>query len=824
MTRPKGIALHFSSRQRHFLLLVGVLFGVASLSGVDVAPDLRKIDPLVLATDEPAVVAAQTRIMSAAGRLSSLPRVFVHLRNADQGFPAKVEALGGTASPIHTRLFSGAIPRDAARYISRWPEVSYIEGEKLASPMLDESRPAVFADNVQAGTGLPAAYDGTGTYVGIVDTGLSSGNLDFFVNGDPSFPRVTHWYPNETNAGVDTIWHGTHVAGIAAGNGFLSGGLFTGMAPGAGLLIWKTSFSTLDIQNGVATLLSAAGTTPVAINLSLGLMTGPHDGTSGFESAIEFYASRSGKQVIAVAAGNERGHRDHFRSVLPPFGSVTSSVSVEAGGSFVDIWADGADRYTVTATLGAQSATAATGTNATSSDGIITVHNRTDTSVPNGATHILVFFNSPVASGASILFRRMQNGGTGTVDAYMDPLAGHFSIGTEAGTITEPANAEDVIAVGSFNTKTPAGDPAVQSISSFSSLGPSRDGRGKPDLAAPGSVIYSAKSLDPYQDASSEPETVPGQPDYIIEQGTSMATAHVTGIAALVWESNPSLTGAQMRERLKNTADPQLVGSISPNNTWGYGKVNALRAVSEPVASITAPTAALPETPVTLTSENSSGPLGAAITAYQWSAPGASVTPPGGDNATFQATVPGNYLVSLVVTSGGTDSLPNSRTIHVNNVPLAVVNGPTSDNVGLPATFTGSGSSAEDAGQTLTYRWVLVTRPDNSSATIVPAGGTTAVLTPDRAGTYEVGLRVDDGLDNSALVTRSYEAIGVAMSGSDGGGGGGGCSVAIGKGEEDAASTVATLFLLLTPLAVLRTRKRWYLLSRRRLSGSSPRS
>jgi hypothetical protein len=226
---------------------------------------------------------------------------------------------------------------------------------------------------------------------------------------------------------------------------------------------------------------------------------------------------------------------------------------------------------------------------------------------------------------------------------------------------------------------------------------------------------------------------------------------------------------------------------------------------------------------VTLTSENSSGPLGAAITAYQWSAPGASVTPPGGDNTTFRATVPGNYLVSLVVTSGGTDSLPNSRTIHVNKVPLAVVNGPTSDNVGLPATFTGSGSSAEDAGQTLTYRWVLVTRPDNSSATIVPAGGTTAVLTPDRAGTYEVGLRVDDGLDNSALVTRSYTAIGVSVSGSDGGGGGGGCSVAIGKGEEDAASMVATLFLLLSPLGVLWARKRGHRFPRQYLLRSSPR-
>jgi hypothetical protein len=263
-----------------------------------------------------------------------------------------------------------------------------------------------------------------------------------------------------------------------------------------------------------------------------------------------------------------------------------------------------------------------------------------------------------------------------------------------------------------------------------------------------------------------------------------------------------------MRERLKSTADPQLVGSISPNDTWGFGKVNALRAVTEPVASITSPTRTTPGTPITLTSENSSGPLTNAITNYLWSAPGASVAPSvGGESATFQTDTPGDYLVSLVVTSGGTDSLPDSRTIHVNNVPLAVVNGPASDNVGLPATFTGSGSSAEDAGQTLTYRWVLVTRPAKSSVTIVPAEGNTAVLTPDRAGAYEVGLRVDDGLDNSVLVIKEYTALGGTVSASNGGGGGG-CTVTNGEGPDDAASTITALLLLLFPLGVLRARKR----------------
>lgn len=797
-----------------------MLFGVASLSGVDVRPDQRKIEPLMLATDEPAMVAAQGKVMSATGRQSSLPRVFVFLRDAEQTFPAKIEALGGTVSPIHARLFSGAIPRDAARYLSRWPEVTYIESEKLARPMLDLSLPAVSAKIVHLGTGLPAAYDGTGTYVGVVDTGLSSGHLDFFVNGNPSLSRIAHWYPNETIAGVDTSWHGTHVTGIAAGNGFLSGGHFTGMAPGADLLVAKTTFTTVDIQNGVANLLTFAGTTPVAINLSLGLMTGPHDGSSGFESGLGFYAtngvSPDGKQILSAAAGNERTHKEHFQSVLPPFGSVTASLSLEAGSSFIDVWADGEDRYTVTATLsGGESATAPTETYASSPG--VSIYNRTD-APPNGATHISVFFSASAATSASILLSRTRNGGNGKVDAYVDLFEGNFSVGTQAGTITEPANAEDVIAVGSFETKTPGGSPAVQNISSFSSLGPTRDGREKPDLTAPGTILYSAKSLDPYQDPPPEPQTVPGEPDYIIEQGTSMSTPHVAGIAALVWESNSNLTGAQMRERLKRTASAPTDGSGVPNMTWGYGKVNALSAITETVAGISGPLRALPgEDLILRADEKSSGPYGDAVT-YSWSAPGATVTPLTGPSTTFTANTSGDYPVTLTAAPGSAPYNIASATIRVNNVPTASISGPAAvDNVtSIP--FAGTGMDA-DAQQSLSFHWILLARPSGSASVLTTANVDNVTLVPDVSGTYELGLRVNDGMDDSALATHTV-AVTLVTSSS---GGGGGCSVVNGKGEDDAASTVAALLLLLSPLGVLCTRKREYRFPRQCLRRSPPR-
>jgi minor extracellular serine protease Vpr len=802
------------SPMRKIHLLLFVLYGVASLSGVEVAPDRRKVEPLALATGEPAMVAAQAKAMEKQGRQTADFGVFVHLTSGNRAFPDKIRALGGEAAQIHDRLYSGTIPADATRYVSRWPEVAYIEAAKMARPMLDLSRPAVSADNVQAGTGLPSAYNGAGTYVGIVDSGLSRNHLDFFVDGDPSQPRVAYWYHDNVTAGVDTEWHGTHVAGIAAGNGFLSGGRFIGMAPGASLLVAKTIFTTVDIQRAVEDLLNFAGTTttPVAINLSLGVTTGPHDGTSLFEEAIDSLAAKSGHRVIiTAAAGNERTDREHFQITLPLFGSVPIPLSLETSGSYIDVWADGADRYTVRATLGSESLVAVD--NSAPSSRSISISNRKD-EPPNGATHITVFFTASSATSATISLERTRNGGSGKVDSYIDIQDGSFSpaTATEGGTITEPANAQNVIAVGSFNTKnfnpnTGASSPAPQDISSFSSLGPTRDGRDKPDLAAPGVVLYSARSLDPYGGPHPTPSSVPGYDNYVILEGTSMSAPHVAGIASLVWQSNPFLTSAQMRERLRRTATPILP---SPNTTWGFGKANALQAVSAAVASITAPAAETPGNTVALNSENSSGAFGNPLS-YTWAfssrptGSAASLSSPADASTSFVPDIPGDYRVSLTVSQSSPAGTAEA-TVHVNNVPLAAIAGPANDNVGIPVAFSGAGSTDPDS-QPLTLRWVLVSRPSGSQASLLPTGSDNATMTPDFPGNYEVGLRADDGLDNSVLVTKTLTTTGVAPP-STGGGGGGGCSIGNGTRAEDGPSSLAALLLILLPLFVLPARKR----------------
>lgn len=118
--------------------------------------------------------------------------------------------------------------------------------------------------------------------------------------------------------------------------------------------------------------------------------------------------------------------------------------------------------------------------------------------------------------------------------------------------LLSPADAHNILAVGATSLD--------GSLTSFSSRGPTPDGRIKPEILAAGQNVYTV--------------TFPSTSDYERVNGTSFSTPLTAGIAALVWENHPDWGPLHVREALMMTA--QNAGS--PDNDFGWGLVDAVQA------------------------------------------------------------------------------------------------------------------------------------------------------------------------------------------------------------------------------------------------------
>ncbi|MGQ4834408.1 MAG: S8 family serine peptidase [Candidatus Asgardarchaeia archaeon] len=161
------------------------------------------------------------------------------------------------------------------------------------------------------------------------------------------------------------------------------------------------------------------------------------------------------------------------------------------------------------------------------------------------------------------------NDGTSSVAIAADKavLAGIVTViaagnsGPAPGSISTPGDAHLVITVGAAYD---SGEGTKGAVASFSSKGPTDDGRIKPDIVAPGVRIMA-------------PEANTGT-GYIEYSGTSMATPFVSGVVALILEANSALDPAEVKYILTRTTQTDLYSGY-PDNTEGYGYIDAKAAV-----------------------------------------------------------------------------------------------------------------------------------------------------------------------------------------------------------------------------------------------------
>ncbi|QAA76914.1 MAG: hypothetical protein BIP78_1148 [Candidatus Bipolaricaulis sibiricus] len=521
------------------------------------------------------------------------------------------------------RLATGEVALADLTALAADPQVVYVEASRPVYPTLDRSVPE---------TGAPALWyatpgaTGRGVLVGIVDSGIDILHRDFRVDRDgdgieegtrifylwdqtgvgaTGFP---YWWGDvlaETYYGrafsrdeleraiasgfaptLDTHGHGTHVAGIAAGDGSASPLGLRGVAPEAELVVVKTTFYQNTVVDGVRFVFEAAQARgmPAVVNLSLGSHSGPHDGTSLFEQMLDAMLDRPGRAIV-VAAGNEGDRRIHVAGdVRAP---TTWHLEVEKSTVSVQLWHMGTASFSLEVrTPGGESVSVLPSSQrwtSTASGGVWL--DNTSLPDPRNLGRYIYIALSEVTPGTTWALTLTPVIGGGRVDGWVEnPSAGQFREGDSDYTISEPGNAQRVITVGAYVTKNrwtavtgeQTGDGIVGALASFSSRGPTRDGRLKPDLAAPGAWIASARSV------SASPGgwlTLPGG-EYSMLLGTSMAAPHVAGAVALLFSRRPNLTWSEVKDALVAGARADSHVGMAPNRSWGAGKLDIARSAA----------------------------------------------------------------------------------------------------------------------------------------------------------------------------------------------------------------------------------------------------
>lgn len=532
--------------------------------------------------------------------------------------PLKAAQLGGVVIRVSTDTVHGlwVTTADLAS-LAENECVAYIEPSRRLELRLDTSLPEIAADTAHS---LVPPIRGAGVVVGAVDTGIDYSHLDFRYDSDSDgFEEASRilgiWDQTQATPGGlkysqeeiesdiaggygasegivlqrDDAGHGTHVLGIAVGDGTGSAYGMVGIAPDSWIVAVKTTFYESDILAGVEYIFDVAEErgVPAVVNLSIGGHDGPHDGTSLLEQGLDELASQAGR-VIVVSAGNEGNGDIHWGMDLRDE-SGEFDVVLDGSGAELSIWYPGdasidfsvmpPDADPVLVSTGNVSGVLRFGS------GILYVdHASGGANVLNGDSEIYVRI-SDSAPGARWRMHVSNGRGDGRCDAWVYSGDARLAMGDASMTIAEPGTARNVITVGGYVSRVEwvslvgledySPTYSVGTVASYSSQGPTRDGRLKPDLIAPGTWIAAAKS----DQLSICAEFVHEDGVHVFDSGTSMSAAHVAGAAALLLSVDDSLRADDVRDLLTSTARTDAFTGVCPNMLSGWGKMNVFAAL-----------------------------------------------------------------------------------------------------------------------------------------------------------------------------------------------------------------------------------------------------
>jgi subtilisin family serine protease len=393
--------------------------------------------------------------------------------------------------------------------------------------------------------------------------------------------------------------HGTHVLDIAAGNGQAGGP--AGIAPGADLIfVHMADRNTGGLANfgdsvrlleAVDFISRTAGPRPCVINISAGRVCGPKDSTTLVERALdELLAAMPGRFVVN-SAGNYFRWRTHSCGAIAPGEAHVLNFTVDPADITVnelEIWYDGADEFAVRIDppgyTGGRAVRLGERSDLLIEGRVIgrVYHRKHDPN--NGDNHIVGFLDPVGRAGNWTVTLEARHVSSGRFHAWIerdDSCPGcqaRFTRDdsnpvTTIGTIT---TSHLPLVVGAYD-----GHDPIRPAAPFTSGGPSRDGRDKPDFAAPGVGVLAARSAP--VGASRNPGLV------VRKSGTSMATPHVAGAVALCFEATGNRLSAQeIRSLVLDSCDPITDSELQ--SRLGRGYLNIARLVADVQQALATPT------------------------------------------------------------------------------------------------------------------------------------------------------------------------------------------------------------------------------------------
>ncbi len=569
--------------------------------------------------------------------------------------------LGGIFKYAAGDIASVSLPVAKVYEMAHAPGIEMMEDNTLwIQPMSDSLTSKSNVNPVHMGMApLPQAYDGTGVVIGVIDSGIDFEHDDFkdaqgntrvkfiwdhnLIGNAPS----PYNYGTEFNAAnidngqasahVDNSFgHGTHVTGVAAGNGNAVGA-FTGVAPGADIISVCIKWSLPDdqwysnIADAVNYIYSKADSMgkPCVINISAGSYYGSHDAKDLQAQLIDNLITGQAGRSLVCSGGNLGNWPIHLQydsnigtdTVFTWFSRKGNPVSNPFATVYLELWADAASfpnvRFNISALTNKpdyeyRGEIAWSGV----STHLGTLKVDTLWSINGNRLGIIQSFASLSNGRYSMIFNIQEDSayiwslnqtGIGKFDLWSfqmwefsdtipsmsvyPPIVNYNAPDITQNIVSSFTCSDKVITAAEYINKgeyiSCTGSTEIlgynpDTLTPGSSHGPTRLGLIKPDISSPGGFTFAAAVT--YFIGTTQPLSK------IIQQGcmhvrgggTSTAAPGVSGIAALYFERYPTHTWQQVKNAITLCARLDTFTGFTgfPNNDWGHGKADAFSTLT----------------------------------------------------------------------------------------------------------------------------------------------------------------------------------------------------------------------------------------------------